>query len=89
MLKDAIALELFDELLMGNCGFIAALGDNGQVVQVLDQLLIVRNWQDDGGALAALVGKILKRLAHQLNFSFQARDCRDRSGIIVRRSSIC
>src|SRR5438128_1703788 len=41
--KEAIALQFAEKLRVRDGGFVAALGDDGQILQVLDQLFIVGN----------------------------------------------
>ena len=56
--------EAGDESVVGDDGLVAALGHDGQLLQVLKQLLVIADWQDDSGAVAVLVRKILQGLAH-------------------------
>jgi hypothetical protein len=57
-LKEAIALELGKELLVRDGRFAAALGYDSQVVEVFQQFLVVRDWEYNGGAFAAIIGDV-------------------------------
>ena len=50
-------------MLVGNHGFVASLGDYRQIVQIFEELLVVADWQDDGGSFAAVIGDVLECLA--------------------------
>lgn len=63
-LKEAIALELRNELLVRDGGLAAALGYDGQIFQILEQFLVIGNRKNDGSAFAMVVGNIFNRLAH-------------------------
>ena len=64
MLKRAIALEVGNEGVVGDDGFVAALSDDCEIVQILKELLVVADWKDDGGSVAVLVGEVLQGQAH-------------------------
>ena len=76
MLKGSIALEVSEEFGVRDNGFVAAFGDHGQIVQVLQQLLVVADREDDGGAVAVLVGEILQGLAHGAETTPRLLPCR-------------
>src|SRR5258706_4882983 len=63
--NDAIALEIGDELLMGNRRLVATLRNHCQVIQILQKLFVIRNREHYGRALAALVGQIPQSVAHE------------------------
>jgi hypothetical protein len=63
-LKEAIALELGNELLVRNGGLSPALCYDGQVFQVFQQFFVVGDWKHDGCAFAAIIGDVLNRIAH-------------------------
>jgi hypothetical protein len=63
-LKEAIALELGNELLVRDGGLTAALGYDGQIFQIFEQFLVIGNRKNDGSAFAVVVGNVFNRLAH-------------------------
>ena len=78
MLKSAIALEVGNEGIVGDNGFAAALGDDCEIVQIFEELLVVGDGKNDGGALAMLVSEILQGLAHTAKATHCPLRCRDR-----------
>ncbi len=68
-LKEAIALELGNELLVRNGGFSPALCYDGKIFQVLQQFFVVGDWKNDGCAFAAIVSDIFNGIAHGRNNS--------------------
>ena len=54
---------------MGDCGFVAAFGDNGEVIQILKKFFVVADGKNDGRSVAALVGEVLQDLAHGLQIT--------------------
>ena len=79
-LKEAIALELGNELLVRDGGLAAALGYDGQIFQIFEQSLVIGNRQNDGSAFAVVVGNIFNRLAHgtKINGNGSYPQCRCR-----------
>ena len=71
MLKEPIPLQLRFELLMGYGRFLPPLGYCREIVEVFQQLFIIRNWQHDSRFLAGLVGEILQGFAHSDNITPQ------------------
>ena len=63
-LKEAIALELGNELLVRDGGLATALGYDGQIFQIFEQFLVIGNRKNDGSAFAMVIGNIFNRLAH-------------------------
>ena len=63
-LKEAIALELGNELLVRDGGLAAALGYDGQIFQIFEQFLVIGNRKNDGSAFAVVVRDVLNRIAH-------------------------
>jgi hypothetical protein len=63
-LKEAIALELGNELLVRDSWLSTALCYDGQILQVLQQFFVVRDWKNDGCAFAAIVSDIFNGIAH-------------------------
>ena len=63
-LKEAIALELGNELLVRNGGLSPALCYDGQIFQVFQQFFVVGDWKNDGCAFAAIIRDVLNRIAH-------------------------
>ena len=78
MLKGSIALEVGDESVVRDYRFVAALGHNCEIVQVLKKLLVVADGQQDGGAVAVLVSELLESLAHGEETTLRPIDCRVR-----------
>ena len=78
MLKRAIALEVGNESVVADDGFVAALSDDCEIVQILEELLVVGDWKNDGGAVAMLVSEILQALAHTAKATHCPLRCRDR-----------
>ena len=64
MLKGSIALEVGEESVVRDDGLVAALGYDGEIFQVFEQLLVIANGQHDCRAVAVLVREILQGLAH-------------------------
>ena len=77
MLKDAIALELGNELLVRDGGFFTALGHNRQILQILQQLFVLGNRQQNSGAFTALVREILNGIAHRPEITAGSCYCRE------------
>jgi hypothetical protein len=63
-LKEAIALELGNELLVRNGGLLPALCYDGQIFEVFQQLFVLSDWNNDSRTFAAIVGNVLNRIAH-------------------------
>lgn len=61
---------------MRNDRFVASFGDHSKIVQILQQLFVVTDWEDDGGAVAMLVGQILEDLAQGAEATLGVRRCR-------------
>src|SRR5206468_11006653 len=76
-LKDAIALELGNELLVRDGGFFTALGHNRQILQILQQLFVLGNRQQNSGAFTALVREILNGIAHRPEITAGSCYCRE------------
>ncbi|MFM9955158.1 MAG: hypothetical protein ACKVVO_13945 [Opitutaceae bacterium] len=55
-LSEPISRQLRFELLRGNRWLLAPFCHDRQVFQILDQFLVVRERQHDGGFLSGLVG---------------------------------
>ena len=64
-LKEAIALELGNELLMRNGWLLPALSYYRQIFQVFQQFLVVGDRKNDGCALATIIRDVLNRIAHR------------------------
>jgi len=64
-LKEAIALELGNELLVRNGRLVAPLGYHGQIFQVFQQFLVVGDWKNHGRTFAAVIGDVFNSIAHQ------------------------
>jgi hypothetical protein len=64
-LKEAIALELGNELLVRNGGLLPALCYDGQIFEVFQQLFVLSDWNNDSRTFAAIVGNVLNRIAHE------------------------
>jgi hypothetical protein len=63
-LKEAIALELGNELLVRNGGLLPALCYDGQIFEVFQQLFVLSDWNNDSRTFAPIVGNVLNRIAH-------------------------
>jgi hypothetical protein len=90
-LKEAIALELGNELLVRNGGLFSALCYDGQVFQVFQQFFVVGDWKNDGRAFAAIIRDVLNRIAHwrkdYLNHQQSATPTRKRKSAMARPPS--
>ena len=72
MLKDSITLEVGEECLVRDDGLVAALGYDGEIFQVFEQLLVIADGQHDCRAVAVLVREILQGLAHGLKVTLRS-----------------
>jgi hypothetical protein len=64
-LKEPIALELGNKLLVRNGRLLAALSYDGQIFEVFQQFFVLGDWNNDGCTFAAIVGDVLNRIAHE------------------------
>lgn len=78
MLNGSIALEAGEEGVVGDDGFVAAFGDDGEIVQILKEFLVVADGKNDGGAVAVLVSEILQGLTHGVEATLCLLRCRGR-----------
>jgi hypothetical protein len=65
IVKETIALQLRQDLLVRHRWFFAPLGDSGEIFYVLHQLVELLHGQHDADLLAGVVGEILKSEAFQ------------------------
>jgi hypothetical protein len=79
MLKRSIALEFGEEVVVRDDGFVTAFGDDGEIVQILKELLVFADGQNDCGAVAVLVREVLQCLAHGWRLHFVCFDVEDAS----------
>ena len=70
-MRRAIVFHLFLEFIVRDRFLSAPLGNDGQVVEIFEQLFIVSDREDDGSFLALFIGQILDRCAHGIRPSFQ------------------
>jgi hypothetical protein len=87
MLKRAIALEVGNEGVVGDDGFIAALGDDCEIVQILEKLLVVGDRKNDGSSVTVLVSEILQGLAHTMEATLCLLRCREREQRLTTKLS--
>src|SRR6266550_1901740 len=87
MIKGSIALEVGNEGVVGDDGFVASLGDDCEIVQILKKLLVVGNWKNDGSAVAVLVSEVLQGLAHGVEATLCLLRCRGREHRLTTPSS--
>ncbi len=73
-LKEAIALELGNELLVRNGRLLPALSYDGQIFEVFQQFFVIRDWNNDGCTFAAIVGNVPNRLAHERKIRGEGAD---------------
>jgi hypothetical protein len=83
MLKRAIALEITEELVLRNDGLVAALGDDGKIVQILQELFVFADGKHDGGSLTVLISQVLQDLAHSGKLRSPPRKSRARRELIL------
>ena len=74
-LKEAIALELSDELLVWNGWLLPALGYDRQIFQVFQQFFVIGDWKDYCRAFAAIIRDVLNRIAHERSLRETAVIC--------------
>ena len=74
-LKEPIALELGNKLLVRNGRLLAALSYNGQIFEVFQQFFVLGDWNNDGCTFAAIVGDVLNRVAHERRLEERALIC--------------
>jgi len=63
-LKEAIALELGNELLVRNGRLLPAFDYDGQIFKVFQKFFVVGDGDNDRRAFAAIVGNVLYGIAH-------------------------
>jgi len=85
MLKDAISPQPGFELLVGNGWFLPPLRNRREIVEILQQLLIVREREHDGRLLPGLVGEVLQGFGHARKIT--RRQGLGESRIVSARSS--
>src|SRR5437879_3905315 len=85
MLKNAIPPQLRFELLVGDGWLLPPLRNRREIVEVLQQLFIVREREHDGRLLPGLVGEVLQGFAHASKIT--RRYGVVESGIVFARSS--
>ena len=72
MLKGSIALQVGDEIVVRDHGFVAVFGHRGEIIQILQKPFVVADRQHDRSTVAVFISEILDRLTHGL----EARCCR-------------
>ena len=63
-LKEAIALDLGNELLVRNGRLLPAFDYDGQIFKVFQKFFVVGDGDNDRRAFAAIVGNVLYGIAH-------------------------
>jgi len=64
ILKGSIPLQLGEESVVRDHGFVAAFGDDGEIGQIFEEFFVVADGKHNSRTVAVFVREILQGLAH-------------------------